>query len=78
MTHDAASVAFVKDPSKRLGEVIGWVDDARDECHECVTSIFPVLCGEVLDVDVARATCRNACVDHVDGRLVVTVQRSGT
>ena len=40
-------------------------------------SIFPVLNGEMLDINVARTFGRNASVDHVDSRLVVAEHDSG-
>ena len=74
MPHGAAGMALMEDPAQGLGEIIRWVDDPRDEFHEDVASIFPVLNGKVLDIDVARALGRDASVDHVDGQLVVTVK----
>ena len=76
MSHDAASMASMEDPSEGLGEVVSRVENAGDVFHEDVTTFFPVLNSEVLDVDVTRALCRDLVVDHVDGRKVVLVERS--
>jgi len=45
--------------------------------HDNVTSVFPILDGEVLDVDVASAVRRYSGINHLDCGLVVTVERSG-
>ena len=66
MPHDAVDMVLMENLSQGLGQVSQWVDDARDELHEDVASIFPVLNGKVLDVDVARALGRHASIDHVD------------
>ena len=71
MAHGAASVSLMEDPTEWLGEVIRWVDDARDEVHDNVAGIFPVLNGKVLDVNVAGALGGDLRVNHVDGRFVV-------
>lgn len=78
MPHDAAGMPFVQHPAKWLGQVIGRVDDAMNELHDDCTGFLPVLNGEVLDVDVAGTLGGYACIDHVDGRLVVTMEDSGT
>ena len=50
MAHDAASMAFMEDPSQRFGKIIGWIDDSRDESHVDVAGILPILDCKVLDV----------------------------
>ena len=77
MPHDTTGVTIVQDPSKRFGQVIRWVENPGDELEHNGASIFPVLYGEVLDINVARTFGRNASVDHVDSRLVVAEHDSG-
>ena len=72
--HEAAGMPFMQNPAKWLGQVIGRVDDAMNEFHDNCTGFLPVLNGKVLDVDVVRVFSRHAGVDHVDGRLVITVE----
>ena len=45
--------------------------------HDDVTSGFPILKSEVLDVDVARSFHGDVGIDHVDGRHVVFIESSG-
>ena len=63
----------MKDPTKRFGEIIGWIDDAGNVTKNDVTGVLPVLDGKVLDHNVTAAFSRDAGIDHVDGRLVITV-----
>jgi hypothetical protein len=44
---------------------------------EDVTTVFPVLDCEHLDVNVATAFSRDPMIDHVDSRCIVLVNRSG-
>ena len=78
MAHGAAGMALVENPSEGLSEVIWGVDDAWDEVHDDIASIFPVLDGKVLDVDVAGALGGHLGVNHVDGGFVVHPDGSGT
>ena len=71
VAHGAASVTLMKDPAEGLGEVIWWVEDTRDEVHDNISSIFPVLNGKMLDVNVAGTLGGHLGVDHVDGGFVV-------
>ena len=71
MAHDAACMAFMEDPSQRLSQIVRAIDGARDEVQNNVTSIFPVLDGKVLDVNVAGVLGGDLRVNHVDGRFVV-------
>ena len=73
MSQSPASMAMMKDPAKRLGEVIGIVDDAREVNQENVTIVLPILDGKVLDGNVAGPLCWDAGVHHINGRLVVVV-----
>ena len=75
MPHDATGMALMKDPSQWFGKVIRGIDDTRDELHHNVPRVLPVLDGKVLDIDMTRALSGNTSVDHVDGGLVVTIQR---
>ena len=77
MAHDAACMAFMEDPSQRLSQIVRAIDGARDEIQNNVTSIFPVLDGKVLDVNVTGTLSGNLSVDHIDSGLVVQVQASG-
>ena len=77
VAHDAACMAAVEHPAKRLGEIISWVDDSRNKPHDNVASILPVLKSKELDVNVTRAFSRLPSVHNVDSRLVVFVDRSG-
>jgi len=78
MPHDSAGMSVVWHPSKGLGQVIGRIDDPRNELHDNCARLLPVLCSEVLDVNVTRALSGHSSVDHVCGRLVVATHDGGT
>jgi hypothetical protein len=40
-----------------LDNVIGWVDNPRDVCHNDIPSILPVLDGKILDGNMALSVC---------------------
>ena len=60
MAHEPAGVAVMEDPTKRLGQIVGWVENPRDEAHDDVACVFPILDGKVLDVDVLASVSWNA------------------
>ena len=53
MSHDAPCVARMQDPTEGLGKVVGRIDNSREMSHDNVASIFLVLDGKVLDVNMA-------------------------
>ena len=55
MSHDATCVSFMQNPSKRLGEIITGVNNPRNERHDNITSLFPVLDSEMLNVNMVRS-----------------------
>jgi len=75
VTHDATGVAFVQHPAKRLGEVVRGIDDPGDVAHDEIAGVFPVLDGEVLDVDMTGTLGRNLGIDHLECGDVVDVER---
>ena len=77
MAHDPAGMAFMEDPTKGFGEIIGWVEYSRDKTHDNVASFFPILDGKVLDINVTGALSGDTGVDHIDGRLIVLIDGSG-
>ena len=72
-----STVSRVKDPSNRFGEVIARVDDATDELHSDVTSLFPFLDGEPLYLDVPGTIRGMSSVDDFDGRCIIFIQYGG-
>lgn len=67
VSHEAADVAQMENPAEGFGEVIGGVDDARDVTEFNDTTVFPVLDGEVLYVDMTGSLGGDSGVDHLDG-----------
>jgi len=57
-----------------FGQVIGRIDDPRDELHDNCARFFPILCGEMLDINVTRALSGHTSVDHIDDPLVVATR----
>ena len=79
MAHLAASVTRVKDPGDGLGEAIGRIDDTWNMDKMNITSLFPILNCEMLDIDMPRAHGRASGIDHLDdGFVVFLLDRSGT
>ena len=76
VSHDSPSVTGVENPSKRLGKVIRWADNARDMMHDKVLLFLPFLNGKVLDINMTGAFSRNTIVNHIDSRDVITINRS--
>jgi len=71
VSHEAATVSVMEDPSDGFGEGVGAVDDAGNEDQEDVAGSFPFLDGEPLDVDVAGTWSWFVGVGHEDGSLIV-------
>ncbi len=63
----------VEYPSKRFGEIIRRINDARDVVHDNGTAFFPILDGKVLDVNVTRALGGDLGVDHFEGGSIFNV-----
>lgn len=78
VSHDTASMTLMKDPSQRLGEVVRGIEDPWNVTHHNVPSIFPILDGKELDVNVARSLSGDLRIDHPDGRHVVIVDGGRT
>ena len=77
MSHEATSVVRVENATDAFGEGVAGIDGTFDVFEEDVASTFPILDSKVLDVNVAGAFGRTAGVDHVDGRFVVLIEKSG-
>ena len=65
MSHDTASVSRMQNPSKGLGEIITGVNNPRNEGQSCITSFFPVLHSEVLNIDMAGSFGGDKSIHHV-------------
>ena len=76
--HNATSVTRMWDPTKRFRKLVRGIDDSWDMTQDNVTGVFPVLNGEVLDVNVTRAISRLTAIDDMYSRHVVFVHGSGT
>ena len=73
MSHEAASVSRMKNPANAFGECIAGVDGSFDVLKDDMSSAFPVLDGEVLNVDVSGAFSGAPGIDHFDCGFVVFV-----
>ena len=74
VAHRTAGVAAVEDPAKVLSKLVRGIDNTREETHDDVPLLAPLLDSEVLHVHVAGAFGRTGGVDHVDGGLVVFME----
>jgi hypothetical protein len=66
----------VEYPAEGFSESVRRVDHTGDVGKEDITTVFPDLDGEHLDVNVTAAFSRDAMIDHVDGRCIVLVNGS--
>ena len=73
VAHHSSGMTGMKDPTQRLGEVIGWVDDSWNVVHDDVTIIFPLLNSKPRDVNMFSGDLR---VDHMNGGDIVAVHGS--
>ena len=78
VAHEASSMSGVENPANTFGKSVAGVDGAFDVLEEDMSSTFPILDGEVLDVDVSGAFGRASSIDHFDGRFVVFVKNGRT
>ena len=52
MSHDVSGMPLVKNPSKRLGEIISRIDSSRDVKQLNVTPSFPILDSKEPNIDM--------------------------
>ena len=55
----------VENPAKTFSKGIAGVDGPFDVLKEDMASTFPILDGEVLDINVTRAFGRVSSIDHL-------------
>ena len=77
VTHQTADMSKMQRSAERLGESICWVDDTWDVAEDNLAFGFPLLDGEVLDIDVPGTRCGSARVDHQNRRLIVFIEDCG-
>ena len=75
MSHDESGMSLVKNPSKRLGEIISRIDSSRDVKQLNVTPSFPVLNSKESDINMPGPLGRFSRVDNGDGRFIILVDR---
>ena len=64
--HEVSSMSRMQYISKGFCEPIGRINDSRYIFHFYVSLLFPVLYGEVLDIDIPRPSGGFVCVDDID------------
>lgn len=75
VAHETPTVTSVKYPTKRFGKVVGGIQNARNVTHDDVVVVFPILDGKMLNQNMTGAFGRDAGVDHIDGGLIITIER---
>jgi hypothetical protein len=68
VTHEATTMTRMKDPSCGLRQRIRRINHTRYVMHKYAAIILPILNRKRLNVNVARASSRAACIDNLDGR----------
>jgi len=76
VTHTSSSMAMVKDPSEGFSSLVRSIQYASNMEEADYLLGSPLLNSEVLDVDMTRPRRRLVLVDHIDGSLVINVERS--
>ena len=76
VTHRAACVTVVKNPSERLGQVVTRVDHTGDMPHDDLTVLTPRLNRKELHFNVTCPGSRLLVVDDVDAGLVIHMHRA--
>ena len=78
MAHASTSMPCMKNPTKRLRQVVTDVDDARTVLQDDVAFVSPFLDGKMLDFDVSCMGGRPILVDHGNCGLIVDEKRRRT
>ena len=76
MTHKAAGVVGMEDPSEWLGKVISGIDNAWYMMHNDVSGIFPILDGKMLNVNMMGLFHWFTGIDNFDGSHIVFIDCS--
>lgn len=66
-------MTVMKHPTKCFCEVIRWVDVTGDVAKYYVTSFFPVLGSEMLNVDMLKTFCGKSSIDHLNDQHTVLI-----
>lgn len=77
MAHDTAGVTSMQDPTKRFGQIVGWIDHTRDVTHHNIARVLPILDRKMLDHDMPGTFGGYAGIHHINGRFVIAIQRGG-
>jgi len=78
ISHKSASMPGMKDPTKRLGEIIGRIQHTRDEVHDNVANLFPIIDSKPLNINMLNGWSRLISIHHEDSSLVIFVDWSWT
>ena len=78
MAHQTANMAMVERGAQGLRQRIGGVDNPWDVGEDNFLGSFPLLEGEMLDVDMTSTWCGAICIDHQDSRGVIFKQSGRT
>ncbi len=76
MTHKTACVESMQDPAEGLGEIIRRVHDPRAMFENNPILIFPVLNGQVLNLDVSGMLSGMTGIDNFDGGFIINEEMS--
>ena len=78
MSHDAAGMTGMEDPSKRFGEIVIGNEDPRKMLHDKIFLLAPLLDGKLLDVNVLSTGSGMLFIDHVESSHIVNEQMCWT
>ena len=78
MSHDVSGMSLVKNPPKKLGEIISRIDSSRDVKQLNVTPSFPVLNSKESDIYMPGSLSRFPRDDNGDSRFIIFVDLSRT
>ena len=66
VTNKMPSMSSVKDPSKRLGQIISRVDNTWYMKYFNASILLPILYSKVLNINMTSSLSRNTGVDNHD------------
>ncbi len=78
MAHQATNMTMMERGTERFCQRVGGIDDTRDMGKDNFLGGFPLLQGEMLDVDVTGTRCGTIRVNHQDRGCIILKQRGRT
>jgi hypothetical protein len=76
VTHEPTAMTSMQDPTCRLSQGVGGVNDTWDVMHQDIIIFLPILYSERLDINVTGVFSGATCIDDLNRRNVINVNGS--